>query len=180
MKNAISNIWLLGLVASFIFLFSGYLAVTISYSSAFKMKNELLSIIEKHRGITSNTGESLKSQIPGVSETVKGNLGALQTMNIYLNGSGYKVKGACPVSKKNEKWYGVKSLEFTKTTGIYEEARKGTKYYYCFSKYDAYGDNNSYYKIKMFFKMDVPVLGDLFTFNIDGTTDDIFNDKGII
>ena len=45
MKNAISNVWLLGMVILFILLFSGYLAVSISYSKVFKIKNEVLTII---------------------------------------------------------------------------------------------------------------------------------------
>ena len=46
MKESISNVWLIGLVVSFILIFSCYIAITVDYSKAFKMKNEILSILE--------------------------------------------------------------------------------------------------------------------------------------
>ena len=53
MKNSITNMWLLSLVVIFIFIFSAYLAITVNYSMAFKIKNEVLDIIEKRKGIFS-------------------------------------------------------------------------------------------------------------------------------
>ena len=172
MKNAISNIWLLGLVALFIFVFAGYLAVTISYSAAFKLKNEALTIIEKHKGMT--------DKAPTRSGGLWIDAGTMETINAYLHGMGYKVKGACPKSKGGEVWYGMDSLEYTKKPS-YEQS-SGKKYYYCFSKYKAAysGDrtlNAYYYKVTFFFKMDLPVLGDIFTFEVPGTTDEIYQAK---
>ena len=177
MKSSFSNMWLLGLVALFIFIFAGYLAVTISYSTAFKMKNEMILIIEKHNGMTYDQGSSESSKITGGSVV---NPGALQTINLYLYGMGYRTKGPCPYEDGG--WIGVNSMVDNKQPVInVEPAQRRKKYYYCFAKYaSTYGKDKKtlgavYYKVRLFYKMDLPVLGDLFTFNVEGTTTDIYN-----
>lgn len=192
MKHSISNMWLLGLVALFIFVFAGFLAVTISYSVAFKTKNEMLNIIEKHNGLTYSTKTSTKTGEYSNESIITG-LGTLQTLNAYLYGMGYKVKASCPSNEqsgtKKIVWYGVKDLkvgDWNSFGSVAEKAQSGTKYYYCLSKYKSvYCDKGSttdtkknmnavYYKVQIFYKMDLPVLGDIFTFRIDGTTTDIY------
>lgn len=192
MKHSISNMWLLGLVALFIFVFAGFLAVTISYSVAFKTKNEMLNIIEKHNGLTYSTRTSTTSGQYSGKNIITG-LGTLQTLNAYLYGMGYKVKSVCPSNEqhgtKNVVWYGIKDLkvgDWNNFSGVAEKAVAGKKYYYCVSKYySVYCENGkavnvkknmnaAYYKVQIFYKMDLPVLGDIFTFKIDGTTADIY------
>lgn len=172
MKNSISNIWLIGLVFLFILLFSSYLAVTISYTAAFKIKNEMLLIIEKHDGFTNKTGENINSVLKS-GKKVKGNFGTFQTIALYLNGSGYRAQGTCPTD-----WYGVNALNYATSSksAFMEKAQNGKKYYYCFTRLknnESYNAKARYYKIKIFYKMNLPVLGDIFTFNIDGTTTEI-------
>ena len=107
MKEAISTTWIVGLMTTFIFLFSGYLAVTISYSRAFKIKDEVLYIIEKHHGMTSDTRYLGYERSVMTSEKVYTHVPALQTISAYLYGSGYNTKSTCPSSKG---WYGVYDL----------------------------------------------------------------------
>jgi len=76
-------------------IFSGYLAVTISYSSTVKLKNGVLSIIEKRYGITSRKGIAKES--PLTSKTVYSGFGTLEAIELYLRGNAYKNKG--PVQK---------------------------------------------------------------------------------
>ena len=47
MKEAMGGTWLTGLVIVFIFLFAGFLAYSISYTKAFRVKNEILNLIER-------------------------------------------------------------------------------------------------------------------------------------
>ncbi len=178
MKNSISNIWLVGLVTLFIMTFAGFLAVTVSYSRAFKMRDMIISKIENYKGVTDRG--------PSSSSDGYTNPGTLQSINAYLVASGYKVQGRC-LNEKNVTWYGVSDLSFTSSLGNglgVSNNKKG--YYYCIPKYDAnknYGNkitstvNNSnyYYKIRLFFKINLPVLGDVFTFNVDGRTNAIAN-----
>ena len=52
MKDAMGGTWLTGLVIIFIALFAGFLAYSISYTKAFRTKNEIINIIEKNEGFT--------------------------------------------------------------------------------------------------------------------------------
>lgn len=166
MKNAISNVWLLGMIVLFILMFSGYLAVSISYSKVFKIKNEMLTIIEKHDGITNKTGKSMESKVKS-GTTVTGNFGTLQTINLFLLGSSYNTKGTCPAG-----YCGVDDLAYNKKVSY--SKNKG-KYYYCFRKEKMWGAENdaAYYDVVVFYKFNLPVIGDILTFEIDGKTSKI-------
>ena len=169
MKTAVSSTWIYSLVITFILVFAGYLAFTINYSTAFKVKNEMITIIEKHKGMTNSDGDFVKSIIvPG--KNVTANVGALQTINLYLLGKAYSVRGTCPTDD-NYRWAGVKELSEKEDLNIIDNpAIEGTKYYYCF--YSPTG--SKFYKVRIFYRLDLPVLGAFFTFSVDGTTSEIF------
>ena len=50
MREAIGATWITGVVLAFIALFSGYLALSINYSKAFKVKDGIVDRLEKHSG----------------------------------------------------------------------------------------------------------------------------------
>jgi len=181
MKNAISNVWLLGIVVLFIFLFSGYLAVTINYTKTFKVKNEMLTMIEKQKGVTDIPTPTQKNSIIKSGSQVNTNVGSLQVMSLYLYGSGYKTLGGCDQDTEATlvgKWYGVKDFGISNGNNevmpSYEEAVKGHKYLFCFSK-GSNKNNSVFYRVQVFYKMELPVVGDIFTFRVEGTTAEIFN-----
>ena len=133
--------WIFQLVLIFILIFSGYLALTINYSKAFRVKNEVLTLIEKNQGIQNKT---------------------LETINNYLYSNGYNQKGRCP-----NNWYGVSNL-----------TSNSNKYYWCFYKNTGYHTSMSgraYYKIKMFFRFELPMIGQITTFDVDGQTYEMDN-----
>ena len=160
MKSSIGNIWITGLVITFMLLFSGYLAVTISYSSAIKDKNYILSIIEKKNGITKINGSAANTSLTSVrpkGTKVYNGFGSLETINLFLRGSSYKQQGSCGSGvgdasgingRSGIQWYGVKELykdnSSVKVSGNtatvhvkYEKitaSNKRKKYYYCFAK----------------------------------------------
>ncbi|NLA32492.1 MAG: hypothetical protein GX864_00885, partial [Mollicutes bacterium] len=51
MREAVGGTWLFQIAIVFIILFSGYLALSVNYSRAFKVKNEILAIIERNEGL---------------------------------------------------------------------------------------------------------------------------------
>ncbi|MBR4693496.1 MAG: hypothetical protein IKP07_01680 [Bacilli bacterium] len=187
MKQGIANIWLLGMIIVFIAMFSAYIATTINYSKAFKMKNEMLSIIEKHHGVTSNLGQQGESVTnPGQRITV--DLGAAQTINYYLRGMGYNTKGKCPRNNDNTDvpgtWYGVydmdlenKGLELFQMSELVQTSEK--KYYWCFAKYDAQlrtgTYTSAYYKVRVFYGFDLPVLSTFLSVKVDGMSDEVYD-----
>lgn len=58
MREAIGGSWLLGFVLFFIVLFSGYLALSINYTKAFKVKNKIINLIEENEGFTPTVSAS--------------------------------------------------------------------------------------------------------------------------
>ena len=190
MKAGISNIWLLGMIATFIFLFSCYVIISVNYTKSFKMKNEILTIIEKSKGMTglgtTSAGQTCHSKFGFGDVTCK--VPAFQTINIYLRGNAYTAMGYCPKDSDDElyddRWYGVLSLD----DNTYERAVEGTKYYYCFAKYQyrLAGDPNAplsntlsstYYKVRLFYKMELPVLSEWLSIRVDGETGEIVDDQ---
>jgi hypothetical protein len=149
MREAIGGTWLTQLVIVFMFVFVAFLALSMNYSKAFKVKNETLSFVEKNEGITSD---------------------AIEFINNYLSYSGYGTTGYCDNGS-----YGIKSLD-NSTKELVSDSNSKTKYYYCISKVKSPTTNfkyRSYYKVKLFFKFNLPVVGDIFTFNVDGQTKDV-------
>lgn len=156
MKHTISGTWVFMLVILFTLIFAAYIALTINYSRSFKVKNEVLSLIEKNEGFTSN---------------------GVKLINGYLTQAGYKTMGSCHM-QEGVVVYGAKSIEPNVNiyTAFERVTNPGEKYYYCFSKYTnyhSYFKTRAYYKINLFFRFDIPVLGNLHTFDVEGQTSEI-------
>lgn len=62
MKESMAGTWIFGIVALFIVLFSSFIAYSISYTKAFKTKNEILNYIEQNEGFTK--AEDVDEKIP--------------------------------------------------------------------------------------------------------------------
>ena len=52
MRESIGGAWLISFVVLFIVLFTSFLAVMINYTKAFKVKNQIINLIEEHEGFT--------------------------------------------------------------------------------------------------------------------------------
>ncbi len=192
MKQSIAQVWISALVITFMLIFSGYLAVTISYASTVKLKNGVLAIIEKRYGVTTRKGIAKKSKLTDNSEkTVYTGFGTLESISLYLRGNAYKNMGSCLEGRGDSKnaaeneWYGVYDLYKNVTpvrvesnTAVvevnYEKAKTGKKYYYCFAKVHEgkdpkKGKAEAYYKVRLFYQLELPIINAL-TFTIDGKT----------
>ena len=150
MRQSIGATWILQLVIIFMLIFVGFLALTINYTKAFKVKNEVISIIEKYEGVSSGEDASIS------------------LINNYLRYYNYQTMGNC-----EEGFYGVSSLS---NSASIEPAKGNSKYYYCVRKNNTSNgtyDDRASYDIVTFFKFILPFIGDLFTFRVNGTTIDI-------
>lgn len=158
MRETIASTWVYQLVIVFILIFVAFLILSLTYSKNYKTKNEIINVIEKYEGV---------------------NTKSIQIINNYLSYNGYKVKGSCPTG---DMWVGVESLDSVKVS----KTQSGTKYYYCIHKVYANKKASTktqsgvsvkskmFYQVKIFFKFNLPVIGNIYTFNVDGTTNDIF------
>lgn len=152
MRSAIGGTWITQLVIVFMLIFVAFLALSLNYTKAFKVRNQLMTIIEQQEGVTS------------------GDDGSIALMNNYLKGNGYSVMRTCAIDS-----YGVTNLNSSSIELVTNDKKK---YYYCIRKIDAPSSNHEgkvYYKVNIFFHFNLPVLGDIFTFSVGGSTGDVVN-----
>ena len=96
-----------------------------------------------------------------------GENGSISIINNYLKYNSYGTKGTC----ENE-GFGATSLD----SNTLVEADEKTKYYYCVKKVNTSNltfEDRASYEIETFFKFNLPLLGDIFTFRVTGKTIDI-------
>ncbi len=150
MRTSTGSVWLIGLVVTFMLIFVSFLSLTISYNKVFKIKNEALTFIEKYEGLKD------------------GNNGSIQLINNYLSYNNYNTMHYC-----QEGDYGSRNLSsFT----LEKVVNKREKYYYCISKKSTRQGNltnRTKYSVKFFYKFNLPVIGEILTFEVTGETIDI-------
>lgn len=141
MRAASGGTWLIQLMILFILLFAGYIILTIEYSKNVKVKNEMISIVEKYDGLNDKS---------------------IVLLNNYLISAGYNTLGKCDVG---DGIYGALDLQGDEL----EETESNSRYYYCVKKYK--GANTSYYyQMTVFYRFNLPIIGDVSRFTIKGTT----------
>mgnify|MGYP004510555243 FL=1 len=152
MRESIGGTWIVGIVIVFIVIFTGYLALSVNYSKAFKVKNGIISIIEENEGLTDKAQEQI----------IK-----------YLNSTGYYVYGSC--SKIDTDYVGNEEAINGVLTG-YERQGTTDKYKYCVFERTVENDalNRKYYRVTVFFKFDIPLLDNAFTFPVTGETKAVY------
>ena len=142
MREAIGGTWLFGLVITFIVFFDSFLAVSINYSKAFNVKNNIVDLISKYEGNNCNAREKIGE---------------------YLSRVGYLVTGKCEDSAIG---YDLKGTKVD-----------SGKAYFCVNKNDTLNTTSikkDYYTVSIFFKIDLPIVGDLTKFTIKGDTEAIY------
>ena len=143
MREAIGGTWLFQIVIVLILLFAGFLALAINYTKAFKVKNEIINIIERNNGFTVGI-----NQIDMTTE---------EQITQYLSTVGYRTTGIC--NEEDGSGYPMHFLS--------------NKYYYCVRSLTTKSkeiEQQTYYKIKVFFNIDIPVINRWLSFSISGTT----------
>ena len=85
MREVSGSTWVLQIMLIFILIFACFLTLVINYSKAYRVKNEMLSIIEKYEGVTPES---------------------VNIINNYLSAQGYKTVSKCP-----EDWHAVKNYD---------------------------------------------------------------------
>ena len=154
MREAVGTTWIFQLVIIFTLIFVSFLALSINYSRAFRIKNEILSIMEKYEGVGDQEGQSIS------------------IINNYLRNNAYGVKGSC-----REGEFGALSLNDNSLEYVTSDGSKNT-YYYCvkaISTYTLAKQEQFRFNVRIFFRFNLPIIGELMTFSIDGTTMDIVN-----
>lgn len=148
MREAIGASWLMIIVMSFIALFSGYLALSINYSKAFRVKDGIVDRLEKHYGL---------------------NQESLEDITAFINEIGYNSKGLCNMldASSQANYVGVNRdrVDSRPSTG---------RYNYCISKINSYSPSgqltSAYYQVVVFFSLSLPLLENFSQFHVSGET----------
>lgn len=156
MRDAVGSTWIFSLVLGFTLIFAAFLVLALSYSKAYKLKNEMGSMIERYEGIT-YTDSSINSK------------GSLTVINQYLQNSGYNTMGSCPVGS-----YGSNDLTSTTLTPV-TNTNAGQDFYYCIAKNttNAGSKCSTIFEVTVFFRFNLPLLGELQEFRITGQTNEV-------
>lgn len=79
-------------------------------------------------------------------------------INDFVANKSYNNKGKCPSG-----WTGALDYE-----GTYEEVQTNKEYLYCFKA--SRKNRKVYYEVKVFYRFNLPLIGEIFNYSIDGTT----------
>lgn len=158
MKEAIGGTWLFGIVITFIVFFTTFISFSTNYARVFKVKDEVLTIIERYKGV---------------------NASSVAKINERLSGLGYSGKGKC-VDNSGEKSSSTKNysrwLGFNHGGG--DPIKNSNRSNYCIRRYLISSGTtgpighptSAYYQVVVFFELDWPVVGSLFNTRVDGET----------
>ena len=148
MREAVGSYFLTTLFIIFVVLFTGYMCLSINMNKAYKVKNEIINIIQKNNGLDSNS---------------------LLQIQDYMTKVGYRTTGKCDV---DEKGYGISGTsESNKAVFCVKEM---TTEYVTDSHTEVQFPKVSYYQIKVFFSIDLPIVRQFFTFGLKGSTKKLF------
>lgn len=149
MKESIGESWTIQLIAAFVLLFVAFLSLMIAYSRCFKVKNEVVSIIEKY--------ETLEKSKSIISD--------------YMDAAGYTGTGTCKINKDG----GIKAtktycLQGSNLNAINDNTSG------CRACIEQQNDNNNHvtvYRVSLFYNFNIPAFGRLATFEVTGKTIDL-------
>ena len=154
MRESIGATWIFSICLTFIILFTAYLAISVNYAKAFRIKSDIISMIEENEGYNSGLGPQISS---------------------YLLNEGYASYGKCDGSTTdstgihNGNWDWISSDNFA--------VGASGKYNICIYKLSVNSSDSqkgdgpkAYYRVKAFFKFDLPLIGAFTTFPVSGET----------
>lgn len=169
MRDAIGSSLLLNIAIVVIGVISAFLIGSIAYSKAYKVKNRIISVIEKYEG---------KCEFSDEDDCYKDIESQLTDMGYSSN-----IGADCPDDEVIETdMTNLKDKGILKIERVYPETVGSTGHRYCVYKYTlcnvtqtgstsyiCYGSNeNYYYKVFTFMHFDIPVIGNALEFNVSG------------
>lgn len=155
MKESIGATWIFSICLTFIILFTAYLAISVNYAKAFRLKSHIVSVIEENDGYDSALGQEIEK---------------------YLTSQGYGTYGTCEqyitVEGDRTDWELQECLFDT------PDGRCGA----CVYRRDVHTGNDdidanrSYYRAITFFKFDLPIVNVVLPpFKVGGDTQYIYD-----
>ena len=155
MREAIGGTWLFQIVIVFVLLFSGFMCLTINRSKAFNVKDRIIQTIQSHNGLD-------------ISDECSGDDGALCEIAQYLTDSAYRTTGTCDAGYQGYTREG-KIASSNNAAFCIAKVISNTS-----STYANELPSVSYYRVEVFYQLDLPIFHDLFNFKVQGDTKTIY------
>ena len=165
MREAIGGTWLFQIVIVFILLFTGFMCITINRSKAFNVKDMIIQTIQNYNGIDLN------------SDYEEGDIGAFAEIVDYIKENSYRTSGNVPASEL------VNGEQVSYVCYNRDGHRSSSNPVFCIAKMPANKDacaaestcfdelpDMSYYRVVVFFQLDLPIFKELFNFRVVGDT----------
>lgn len=163
MREAIGGAMTIQIIVIFMLLINAYLAFSVSYTRAFKMKNQVINIIENNEGYPNVDSAS--------TCTAENPEGAICQIISYINEIGYngadypQKDDGCPDPKKG-KQYGICIIPHKKDIAGNSNANQSY--------------SGIYYTVYTYININIPVINNLFKgipnlFRIQGETNTIYS-----
>lgn len=149
MREAIGSTFLFNIMIVFIFFFASFLAISINYSQAFRIKNQIINYIEQYEGIDDKKDRE-------------------RIIN-YINSSGYYRDIDCATNGGNN-FEGNTRDDNGSNVSVGSNRARGL----CIKKLKN-NNGDTYYRVTTFVKFNLPIIGDFFTFPVKGETRIITN-----
>ena len=170
MREGIGGIQLFLIVIILILVFAGIMSLTINHSNAFAVKDQLVSILEDAGGLDITSECRL-----GECNTNIKDQQTLQNIIDALDSYSYRQQGNCDsITISNN----AKMVGYQRTGEITMSGKKSS---FCIVKIDSNKDKidsnkddgtlkGYYYKVYVFYQLDIPVLHSIFNFRSVGET----------
>ena len=144
MKEAIGGTWIFQIVIFFILLFTGYMCLSINHSKAFNVKNTIVKEIERAEGANLSDPESDE---------------AIKKIVDYLKENSYRTEGQCPEDYNGYNRDG--KLDNRNAAFCLKEQNVAS---------DSSMPNMVYYRVVVFYQLDLPIFRSVFQFRVSGDT----------
>lgn len=155
MKEAVGGFSLFNIVIVFVLLFAGYVSLSINYSKAYNVKNEIINIIKNQGGICTSSTASSDNNCYNFKEQITD----------YFQEANYRITHNC-----EDGWVG-----FSRTGELLSDGKNAA---FCV-KVIAENSNSElpvavYYQVKVFYQLDLPLINNLIELSITGETSRIY------
>ena len=156
MREAIGSYWLTMIVITFIVLFTGYMCLSINMNRSYKVKNEIINIMQKENGLNED---------------------ALKQIQEYMTDVGYRTTGGC---ENGEFGFGINGQTQTDNKAVFCVKPLTIRYLPSTPYTKSQFPEVTYYQVRVFFSLDLPVVRNMFTFALKGSTKKLFYPDSII
>lgn len=163
MKESINTALILNLVITFLFIFVILFAGSSAYTKAFKVKNRIISIIEKRQDTILTSGFKT-CKTTGNSKCMS----VVEEIENALKDTGYKVQ-----MNTDKKCENAMQERFKNTHKTYNTVNTGSNTYnYCIAEF--YSNNDTmkgrYYAVITYMYFEIPLINQMLEFPVYGET----------